>query len=56
VHIPGATLHDVPGGHAPWLVDAEHAARLIATHPGLNPSDNPHRLTFADRSAASLVS
>jgi 2-hydroxy-6-oxonona-2,4-dienedioate hydrolase len=54
--IPGATLHEVPGGHAPWLVDAEHAARLIATHPGLNPSDNPHRLTFADRSAASLVS
>ena len=33
--IPGATLHEVPGAHAPWLVDARHCARLIAAHPGL---------------------
>jgi pimeloyl-ACP methyl ester carboxylesterase len=33
--IPGASLHEVPGGHAPWLVDPDRAARLIATHPCL---------------------
>jgi pimeloyl-ACP methyl ester carboxylesterase len=36
--IPGASLHEVPGGHAPWLVDADRAAGLIATHPGLHGS------------------
>jgi pimeloyl-ACP methyl ester carboxylesterase len=29
--IPGATLHEVPGGHAPWLVDPRRAADLITT-------------------------
>ena len=28
--IQGARLHEVPCGHAPWLVDAEHVAGLIA--------------------------
>ena len=27
--IHGATLHEVRGGHAPWLVDAQRAAELI---------------------------
>jgi pimeloyl-ACP methyl ester carboxylesterase len=27
--IPGARLHEVPSGHAPWLVDPQHAAELI---------------------------
>jgi len=30
--IPGATLHEVPGGHGPWLVDTQRSARLIQTH------------------------
>ena len=30
--IPAATLHDVPGGHGPWLVDTERSAELIQTH------------------------
>jgi len=30
--IHGARLYEVPGGHAPWLVDAQNAADLIATH------------------------
>jgi pimeloyl-ACP methyl ester carboxylesterase len=30
--IHGAMLYEVPGGHAPWLVDAQNAADLIATH------------------------
>jgi pimeloyl-ACP methyl ester carboxylesterase len=30
--IPTATLHEVPGGHGPWLVDAERSAQLIDTH------------------------
>jgi 2-hydroxy-6-oxonona-2,4-dienedioate hydrolase len=30
--IPGASLHEVPGGHAPWHVDPQHVAELIAAH------------------------
>ncbi len=30
--IPSATLHEVPGGHGPWLVDPKRSARLIQTH------------------------
>jgi pimeloyl-ACP methyl ester carboxylesterase len=30
--IPGATLHEVPGGHGPWLVDTQRSARLVQTH------------------------
>jgi pimeloyl-ACP methyl ester carboxylesterase len=30
--IPGARLYEVPGGHAPWLFDAEHVAGLIVAH------------------------
>ena len=30
--IPGATLHEVPGGHGPWLVDTGRSAGLIQTH------------------------
>ena len=38
--IQGARLYEVPGGHAPWLVDAQHAAGLIATHAHL--ATGPH--------------
>ena len=27
-----ATLHEVPGGHGPWLADTEASAELIQTH------------------------
>jgi pimeloyl-ACP methyl ester carboxylesterase len=30
--IPAATLHEVPGGHGPWLVDTEGSAELIEAH------------------------
>ena len=30
--IPRATLHEVPGGHGPWLVDTNRCAELIRTH------------------------
>lgn len=50
--IPGATLYEMPGGHAPWLVDAERAARLIATHPGLDAPVSQQGLPYADRPAA----
>ena len=33
--IQGARLYEVPGGHAPWLVDAQHAAELITAHTHL---------------------
>jgi pimeloyl-ACP methyl ester carboxylesterase len=35
--IQRSTLYEVPAGHAPWLVDAQQAAELIAKHltPGL---------------------
>jgi pimeloyl-ACP methyl ester carboxylesterase len=36
--IRGARLYEVPGGHAPWLVDAQHAAELIATHTSAGAS------------------
>jgi len=38
--IQGARLYEVPGGHAPWLADAQHAAELIVTHSHLAPG--PH--------------
>jgi pimeloyl-ACP methyl ester carboxylesterase len=31
-HIPVATLHEVPGGHGPWLVDTKRSADLIQSH------------------------
>jgi len=34
--MPAATLYEMPAGHAPWLVDVEHTAKLIAAHS--NPS------------------
>jgi pimeloyl-ACP methyl ester carboxylesterase len=30
--IPTATLHEVPGGHGPWLADTKRSAELIQTH------------------------
>jgi 2-hydroxy-6-oxonona-2,4-dienedioate hydrolase len=33
--IHGARLYEVPGGHAPWLAGAQHAAELIAAHSDL---------------------
>jgi pimeloyl-ACP methyl ester carboxylesterase len=30
--IPRATLHEVPGGHGPWLVDTNRCAELIRAH------------------------
>jgi pimeloyl-ACP methyl ester carboxylesterase len=38
--IPGARLCQMPAGHAPWLVDAHHAAELITTHT--HPTTSPH--------------
>ncbi len=40
--IPAATLHRVPGGHGPWLVDTARCAALIRSHliatlPGVSP-------------------
>jgi pimeloyl-ACP methyl ester carboxylesterase len=30
--MPNATLHEVPGGHGPWLVDTDRSVDLIQTH------------------------
>jgi pimeloyl-ACP methyl ester carboxylesterase len=38
--IHGARLYEVPSGHAPWLVDPQHAAELIAAHAHL--TTGPH--------------
>jgi len=38
--IHGARLYEVPAGHAPRLVDAQHAAELITTHSHL--TTDPH--------------
>ena len=41
--IHGARLYEMPGGHAPWLADAQHAAGLIATHAHLTAGPPPSR-------------
>jgi pimeloyl-ACP methyl ester carboxylesterase len=43
--IPGSRLHEVPGGHAPWLVDAARIAELIASAGlrALAHQAGPHR-------------
>jgi pimeloyl-ACP methyl ester carboxylesterase len=47
--IHGARLYEMPAGHAPWLVDAHHAAELIRTHshfatnPQLTPAPSGSR-------------
>ena len=47
--IHGARLYEMPSGHAPWLVDAQHAAELIAPHshlaagPHLTPAPGERR-------------
>ena len=46
--IQGARLYELPAGHAPWLVDAQQAANLIAKHL----TTGPH-LSHAGRQAAS---
>jgi pimeloyl-ACP methyl ester carboxylesterase len=30
--IPGAVLHEVPGGHGPWLEDPAGCAKLVTGH------------------------
>lgn len=40
--IHGARLYELPGGHAPLLVDPQHAAELIATHSRLATGPRPH--------------
>lgn len=39
--IRGAGLHEVPAGHAPWLVDPERAAALISARAGWQRSAHP---------------
>lgn len=39
--IHGARLYEVPGGHAPWLIDPQHSAELIATHTHRTTSPHP---------------
>ena len=36
--IPRATLHEVPGGHGPWLVNTERSAELIQIHLSITAS------------------
>jgi pimeloyl-ACP methyl ester carboxylesterase len=36
--IQDARLYELPAGHAPWLVDAQQAARLIAEHLTTGPN------------------
>jgi pimeloyl-ACP methyl ester carboxylesterase len=39
--IPNATVHEMPAGHGPWLVDPERVARLIAAHQATAPAVRP---------------
>jgi pimeloyl-ACP methyl ester carboxylesterase len=40
--IQGARLYELPGGHAPWLVHAQHVTELIATHSHLTTGPHAH--------------
>jgi pimeloyl-ACP methyl ester carboxylesterase len=40
--IQGARLYEVPGGHAPWLVDAQHPADLIVNSFASNVPRGPN--------------
>jgi pimeloyl-ACP methyl ester carboxylesterase len=40
--VPGAVLHEVPGGHGPWLEDPAGCAKLVISHlaaTGFPPAD-----------------
>ena len=39
--IEGARLCEMPGGHAPWLVDPDHTAALIAAHSHFATGPHP---------------
>jgi pimeloyl-ACP methyl ester carboxylesterase len=42
--IPGAMLHEVPGGHGPWLEDPAGCAKLVISHltaTGFAPASQP---------------
>jgi pimeloyl-ACP methyl ester carboxylesterase len=42
--IPGAALHEVPGGHGPWLEDPAGCAKLVTDHftaTGFAPACSP---------------
>jgi pimeloyl-ACP methyl ester carboxylesterase len=42
--IPGAELHEVPGGHGPWLEDPAGCAKLVTDHftaTGFAPAGSP---------------
>jgi pimeloyl-ACP methyl ester carboxylesterase len=43
--IQGARLYELPGAHAPWLVDPQQAAKLISAHAHL--TTGPHLPTLA---------
>ena len=47
--MPAATLDEVAGGHAPWLIDAAATASLIRGHLG---QDGPQRRVFQRASTA----
>jgi pimeloyl-ACP methyl ester carboxylesterase len=38
--IPNATVHEMPAGHGPWLVDPGRVARLIAAHQATPGADD----------------
>src|SRR5580692_4773800 len=54
--IHGATLYEVPAGHAPWLVNAQHTADLITTHSHLATGQSPDRPCIFTAAALRLAS
>jgi pimeloyl-ACP methyl ester carboxylesterase len=47
--ITGAALHEVPGGHGPWLEDPARCAKLVTDHftaTGFAPACSPRDLTL----------
>jgi pimeloyl-ACP methyl ester carboxylesterase len=53
--IHGAKLYEVPGGHAPWLADAQRAAELITTHARFAAGAHPSQAAGERRQASPSV-
>ena len=46
--IPNATVHEMPAGHGPWLVDPGRVAGLIAAHQQTAGPDNAASPTLVE--------
>ncbi|HEY2201195.1 MAG TPA: alpha/beta hydrolase, partial [Solirubrobacteraceae bacterium] len=54
--VPIATVHEMPAGHGPWLVNPSRVAELITGHTQQHVSDSTPELQSRDRHASVATS